>query len=243
MSFSAVFCKCISHILFYRLAKYGAEEKTHRRYWPFVLWQPRVEELLPHPVPFPRLGCVVQRGKEITWKRERGLTLMWSPGGKPVANIRTRERLSVLSKKFSRKYMDKIIWSVHKNSSPFLFSSHSFTVWKLTSEETIVQRWQQKETEQCGWEALWEAEISFSFMSVGFPAHLHHREVGTLLWIPLEPPLHHLDTHISSKGCYGKVKEIKKLHLAGLSLKKYGMKEVALTHERFLPILTIFQCL
>lgn len=51
MSFSAVFFKCISHILFYRLAKYGAEGKTHSQYWPFILWQPWVEELLPHLLP------------------------------------------------------------------------------------------------------------------------------------------------------------------------------------------------
>lgn len=223
---SAIFCKFISHILFYRLAKYHAEEKT---LWPLVPWQPCVEELLPHPAPFPCLGSMVQRGREITWKRERGLTLMWSPGGKPVASIRTLERLSALSKMLSRKYMEKVIWSVCKNSSPFPFSSHSFTVWQLTSEDTLVQRWQQKETEQCGWEALWEAEISFSLMSVGFPAHLHCREVGTPVWIPLQPLLHYLDTHNSSKSCYGKAKELKKLPL--VCLKKCGMEKVALTQE------------
>lgn len=74
-------------------------------------------------------------------------------------------------------------------------------------------------------------KFPFSLMSVGFPAYLHHREVGTPVWIPLQPPLHHLDTHISSKGCYGKGKDLKKLHLAGLSSNKCGIEEVALTQE------------
>lgn len=145
--------------------------------------------------------------------------LMWSPGGKPVASIRTWERLSALSKMLCRKSMEKVIWSVCKNSSPFPPSSHSFTVCMLTSGDTLVQRWQQ-EMEQCGWEALREAELSSSLMSVGFPAHLHLWEVGAAVWVPLQPPLHLLDTHISSKGSYVKAKELKKASAGQFEFEK-----------------------
>lgn len=64
------------------------------------------------------------------------------PEGKAVASIRARERLSLFTKKLSRKYMEKVIWSICKNLSTFPFSSHSFTVWKLLSEETVLQGWQ-----------------------------------------------------------------------------------------------------
>lgn len=68
MSFSAIFCKRISHFFFYRLAKYGAEEKTHSQYWPFVFWQPCVE-LLPHPSLAGKHGS--KRGGNDMEKREK----------------------------------------------------------------------------------------------------------------------------------------------------------------------------
>lgn len=179
------------------------------------------------------------------WKRGREGSLTdveQFPEWKAVASIRARERLSLFTKKLSGKYMEKVIWSVCKNSSTFPFSSHSFTVWKLPSEETVLREWQQEETEQSGWEALQGAEISFFFVSVGIPAGLHPREVGILLgWLlgPSALPLGY--THLQ-QGLLWEIQGIKKIQLASFSLKKYGMDEVALTRERFLPILTIFQC-
>lgn len=140
ISFSGIFCKFVSHILFCRLAKYGAEEKTHSQYRPFVLWQPWVEKLLLHPAPFLHLGSMVQRGKEMTWKRERGLTLMWSPGEKPVASIRIWETLSALSKMLSRKYIEKVVWSVCKDLSPFpFFYSLEVNLWGHHSAEMAAE--------------------------------------------------------------------------------------------------------
>lgn len=137
--------------------------------------------------------------------------------------------------------MENVIWSVCKNSSMFPFSSLSFTVWKLPSEETLRHGWQE-ETEQSGCKTLWGAETSFFFVSVEIPADLHHRQVGILLRLPLRPSaLLFGYTHLP-QGLLWEIQDIKKVQLASFSLKKYGMDEVALTPERFLPILTIFQC-
>lgn len=55
-------------------------------------------------------------------------------------------------------------------------------------------------------------------------------------------PLYHSDTPHLQQGLLWEIQGIKKIQLASFSLKKYGMDEVALTHERFLPVLTISQC-
>lgn len=62
------------------------------------------------------------------WKRAGGrLIYCWGaatrPMGKAVASIRARERLPLFTKKLSGKHMEKVIWSVCKNSSMFPFSS------------------------------------------------------------------------------------------------------------------------
>ena len=78
----------------------------------------------------------------------------------------------------------------------------------------------------------WGAEISFFFMSVGILADLRRREVGILLRLPLCPsalPVGY--THLQ-QGLLWEIQGIKKIQLASFSLKKYGMDEVALTHER-----------
>jgi len=88
-------------------------------------------------------------------EREGSLTdVEQFPKGKAVASIKTRDRLSPFTKKLSRKYMEKVTWSVCKNASTFPSSSHSFTAWKLPCDERTLQGWQQEETEQSGWEAL-----------------------------------------------------------------------------------------
>lgn len=151
-------------------ALHGGETSTHDPALPQEVW--------------------FKEGKEMRWKRAGGrLIYCWGAASRPMgkASIRARERLPLFTEKLSGKHMGKVIWSVCKNSSMFPFSSHSVTAWKLPSEETMPQGKQQEEAEQTGREALQGAEISCCSVSVGIPAALHHREVGTLLCLPLHP--------------------------------------------------------
>lgn len=104
----------------------------------------------------------------------------------------------------------------------------------------MLHGWQE-EAEQSGCKTIRGAETSFCFMSVEIPADLHRRHVGMLLWLPLRPSALPFG-YTSSARAVWEIQDIKKIQLASFSLTKYGMDEVALTPERFLPILTIFQC-
>lgn len=190
-------------------------------------------------LPFLILEARFKEGRKWHGKGSESSRWCGALGGKPVASIRTWERLSALSKMLSRKYTEKVLWSVCKNSSPFPFSSHSSTVWKLTSEDTMVQRGQQKETQQSGSEALWEAEISFSLMSVGFPAHLHHREVGTQVWIPLQPPPFG-DIYLH-QGLLWESQGVKKASAAWFEFEKVWNRGSG-TNKRGFSQYSIFQC-
>lgn len=133
-----------------------------------------------------------KEGKEMGWKRAGGrLIYCWGaatrPMGKAVASIRARERLPLFTKKLSGKHMEKVIWSVCKNSSMFPFSSPilsqpgSCPLRRPCCRDGSGRR-QSRQAEKPF------TELKFHFaLSVGIPAALHRGEVGILLCLPLHP--------------------------------------------------------